>query len=302
MPNIAFIFAHRPTDVWNTPLSIVEEFKARHWNTRIFSLFNEKGEYDFIGIQAMHVAYLDGSFEPDIVLYMDWGQYDHNLLDKTYIPKAYWVAESGDDPQQFDKNYSKSHKFNLILTPAYDSYLKYKERGHDVEWWTHFTDTKIYQRKLGNPTIDVVSSRGPGGSQFLDYMTQILGSKFVNRNGFMGEDHGRFLSSGKIVLQSSRFHEFTRRIPEAMSVGRLVITDKLPEHTHIDDLFVDGEDYVTYTGPAEAISKINYYLNSPGERERIALNGYRKVLAGHTQVQRVDTILSKYKEFLNNKI
>lgn len=87
-----------------------------------------------------------------------------------------------------------------------------------------------------------------------------------------------------------------------MSVGRLVITDKLPEHTHIDDLFIDGEDYVTYTDIPEAISKINYYLNNSVERERIALNGYRKTLAGHTQVQRVDTIISKYKEFLNNKI
>ena len=250
----------------------------------------------------MHIAYLDGSFEPDIVLYMDWGQYDHLYLNKIYIPNAYWVMESGDDPQQFDKNSQKAHKFDLILTPAYDSYLKYKERGHDVEWWTHFTDLKIYQRKLGNPTIDVVSSRGPGGSQFLDYISQVMPGKFINRNGFTGPEHSDFLQSGKIVLQNSRHHEFTRRIPEAMSLGRLVITDRLPEHTNINSLFTEDEDIVYYDGPADCISKINYYLRNDADRKRIAENGYAKVMANHTQKNRVDTILSKYKEFLNNKI
>ncbi len=37
---IAFIFAHRPTDVWNTPLSIVKQFESRGWKTKIYSLFD----------------------------------------------------------------------------------------------------------------------------------------------------------------------------------------------------------------------------------------------------------------------
>lgn len=301
MPKAAFIYAIDSNgEIWSTPYSIKSEFKSRGWEIIDVSLFDHKNRYTSDNLIDFVYAY--DLYEPDIILFFDYGRYDSEWLDKKHFPKSFFVGEMGDEWQNYDKNYPKSHKFDMIHTPDYSCYLKYKEAGRNVEWLPHWTDTKIYQRKLGNPSIDVVSSRGPGGSQFLDYMTQILGSKFVNRNGFMGEDHGRFLSSGKIVLQSSRFHEFTRRIPEAMSVGRLVITDKLPEHTHIDDLFIDGEDYVTYTDIPEAISKINYYLNNSVERERIALNGYRKTLAGHTQVQRVDTIISKYKEFLNNKI
>jgi hypothetical protein len=40
MPSIAFIFAHRETDKWNTPLAIVNEFKSRGWDTQIYSLFD----------------------------------------------------------------------------------------------------------------------------------------------------------------------------------------------------------------------------------------------------------------------
>jgi len=300
---VAFIFAHRPTDVWTTPLSVVREFERRGWEAKIFSLFGEGDRYVDSGISKMLSDSDSGEFVPDIVFYMDWGRFDSPLLDKAKSTKSYWVMESGDDPQNFERNSVKASRFNLILTPAYDSCAKYKEMGMDALWWTHFADTTIHKPYSSFTPFDelppVRTTRGPNASDLMDYLSQIMPDRFINRNGLSGEEYGDFLNSGKIVFQHSRWQEVTRRVFEGMACGKLVITDKLPEHTHMNDLFVEGEHIVYYSSIYECISKINYYLSSEGEkdRERIATNGYYKVLGSHTQVQRVNKVIEKYNEW-----
>jgi hypothetical protein len=300
---IAFIFAHRPTDVWSTPLSVVAEFERKDWETKIYSLFDDYDNYVDTNIAKLIEDSKSGEFDPDIVMYMDWGRFDSVLLDKNKIPGAFWVMESGDDPQNFERNSVKANKFHLVLTPAYDSYLEYKNKSVNVEWWTHFADSTIHKPYSGFTPFDelppVRSTRGQGGSSLMDYLSQIMSHKFTNRNGFSGVEYGDFLNSGIIVFQQSRWREITRRIFEGMACGKLVITDRLPETTHINDLFVENEDIVYYDSLAECVSKINYYLSEEGksERTRISLNGHNKVMANHTQTQRVDVIIKNYNAY-----
>jgi len=300
---IAFIFAHRPTDAWSTPLSIVEEFKRIGWETRIYSLFDIYDNYVDTNIDKLIQDSKSKEFDPDIVLYMDWGRFDSELLDKKNIPGAFWVMESGDDPQNFDRNSLKANKFHLVLTPAYNSYIEYKKRNVNVEWWTHFADTNIHKPYSGFTPFDelppVRSTRGQGGSNLMDYLSQIMPHKFVNRNGLSGMEYGDFLNSGVIVFQQSRWKEITRRVFEGMACGKLIITDRLPETTHIDDLFIENEDIIYYDSIGECISKINYFLSEEGKSERnlISLNGHNKVMTNHTQVQRVDTIIKNYNTY-----
>ena len=126
-------------------------------------------------------------------------------------------------------------------------------------------------------------------------------NKFINQNGLIGERYGKFLSSGKIVLQNSRWQEITRRIFEGMACGKLVITDRLPESTRIYDLFEEDKDIVFYDDLGELISKINYYLSPEGDsvREHIANSGYQKVLREHTQYDRVNEIIEAYYRWKN---
>ena len=298
MNNIAFIFAYRRNvDKWSTPLSIVNEFNARGWNTHIVSLFDNNGQYS--PNELIHfIENYEDVFIPDIVMYMDYGQFDHHLLGNHSIPSAFWVSEMGDEPQNYDKNIIKAHKFDLLLTPDYPSYLKYKQHGYNVEWWTHWADSNIHDHYFNFDYYPPVrSTRGPGGSQLMDYLSQVMPDKFINRNGLVGTDYGSFLNTGKITFQQSRWNEITRRIFEGMACGTMVLTDRLPKHTRIDDLFTEGEDIVYYDNVSEAISKINYYLWNKEERERIASNGYNKVIKQHTQANRVDSILIQYEKF-----
>ena len=300
---IAFIFAHRDTDVWSTPLSIVAEFQRRGWQSRIYSLFDEQDNYVDTNIQKLIQDSKSEEFNPDIIMYMDWGRFDSELLDKNKIPGSFWVMESGDDPQNFERNSAKAGKFNLVLTPAYDSYLEYKKKFENVRWWTHFADSTIHKPYSGFTPFDemppVRSTRGQGGSYIMDYLSQIMPHKFVNRNGLSGMEYGDFLNSGVIVFQQSRWKEITRRVFEGMACGKLIITDRLPETTHIDDLFIENEDIIYYDSIGECISKINYFLSEEGkfERNRISLNGHNKVMTNHTQVQRVDTIIKNYNTY-----
>lgn len=289
MNSIAFIFAYRPTDIWNTPLSIVNEFKNQGWETNIYSLFDSNDNYVDNNIYKLL------NTKPDIILHMDWGRHLSPVLSKLRDTGAYCIMEAGDDPQNFDRNVIKAPWFDLILSPDIRSVNKYKQQGYNAEWWTHFADTTIqYPLEIEQKYI-AVSSRGMGSSEILDTLANHYPGDIINQNGWNGVEHTEFLNSSKIVLQHSRWGEITRRIFEGMACGKLVITDKLPKDTLLENLFIDREDIILYNDLLDCANKIAYYNEHEEERERVAKNGYNKVLQHHTQKQRVNLIIEKWK-------
>jgi len=291
MSSIAFIFAHRPTDKWNTPLAVVEEFKSRGWDTSIYSLFDSNDNYVDDNVYKLLEA------KPDVIMHMDWGRHLSPVLSKLRNTGAFCVMEAGDDPQNFERNVIKAPWFDLILTPDARSTQEYINRGFNAEWWTHFADTRIYQPIATTEKYIAVTSRGIGSSQVLDTLASHYEGDIINKNGWEGKEHTEFLSSGKMIIQHSRWGEITRRIFEGMACGRMVITDRLHKDTLLDTLFTDGEDIIYYDDILNCAQKIAYYNQHTEERKHIALNGYRKVIQNHTQVQRVDLIIEQWKNF-----
>jgi spore maturation protein CgeB len=103
-----------------------------------------------------------------------------------------------------------------------------------------------------------------------------------------------------MVIQNSRWGEITRRIFEGMACGKMVLTDKLDISRGLEELFIDGEDIVLYNDMFDCIEKMNYYNENEEERERIAYNGMVKVIANHTQIQRVDKLIKAYETYRHN--
>jgi glycosyltransferase involved in cell wall biosynthesis len=294
---ITFIYAY-DGEQWSTPMALVNEFKKRNWETEIISIgSNRTGIYDDSNLKE----WIEQDIHTDIVLFMDWGRFDSKWLDKSLKPNSFWIQESGDDPQNFERNFPKSNRFHLTITPDYDSYLEYKRRGITTEWVTHFADTAIQYPMNLEPEYVAVTTRGFGNSQFLDYLTQWADGVIGNRNGMNGIEHTEFLNKGLMVIQNSRWGEITRRIFEAMACGKMVITDKLPPNKKLHELLIEGEDIIYYD-PNDmfgCIEKMNYYNENEEERERIANNGMQKVLNNYTQVQVVDKLIQKYLENQN---
>jgi glycosyltransferase involved in cell wall biosynthesis len=294
---ITFIYAYDGEE-WSTPMALINEFKKRGWETDIVSIgSNRTGIYEDSKLKE----WIQSDTHTDIVLFMDWGRFDSRWLDKNLKPTAFWIQESGDDPQNFERNFPKSNRFHFTITPDHDSYLEYKRRGINAEWVTHFADTAIQYPMGLEPEYVAVTTRGFGNSQFLDYLTQWADGAIGNRNGMNGLEHSEFLNKGLMVIQNSRWGEITRRIFEAMACGKMVITDRLPVNKKLSEIFIDGEDIIYYDSNDMfgCIEKMNYYNENEEERERIAHNGMQKVLQNYTQVQVVDKLINKYLENQN---
>ena len=106
---ITFIYAHEEGETWSTPMSLINEFKLRGWETDIVSIgSNRTGKYGDEQLQL----WIQQDLPSDIVMFMDWGRFDSKWLDKSLKPNSFWIQESGDDPQNFARNHSKSNRFH----------------------------------------------------------------------------------------------------------------------------------------------------------------------------------------------
>jgi hypothetical protein len=289
---ICFVYEYG-SESWSTPQSLINEFIRRGHSVSRVHLSNTLN---------FHKALVSNVY--DIIIIMDWKGIDIPQVIHNQIPKStFKIRECGDTPQNYEAHLSHIKNYNVLLTPDYVSCQKYIAAGVPCLWFNHFADTdihKIYDGEDGMPPVR--STRGQGGSVIMDALSTLMPDKFLNKNGLMGSEYGRFLGQGKIVIQNSRWGEITRRIFEGMACKKLVITDRLPEHTRITDLFEEGKEIVFYDDFPDLISKINYYLCPEGERGRedIATNSYNKVISSHTQYIRVNEILDSYISWKNS--
>jgi len=285
---ITFIYDYKDGEIWSTPMALVNEFKERNWLVDIIKT-NDTDLKNWV----------DSKPQTDIVLFMDWGRFDSQYLNKDLVT-AFWIQESGDDPQNFERNYPKANRFHYTITPDKQSAIEYRNRGINAEWVNHFADTKVQFPMNLEPQYVAVTTRGFGNSEFLDYLTNWAEGAIGNRNGMGPKEHTEFLNSGMMVIQNSRWKEITRRIFEGMACGKLVLTDNLPAETGLRDIFIDGEDIVYYDDMFDCIEKMNYYNENEEERERIAHNGMIKVLHNYTQIQVVDKLIAQYEKNRHN--
>lgn len=283
---ITFIYDYKDGEVWSTPMALLNEFKERGWETEIVPITATDDSALQLWIQQ--------DIPTDIVLFMDWGRIDSKWLDKSLKPNSFWIQESGDDPQNFERNSPKADRFHYTITPDKQCAEAYKNKGINAEWINHFADTAVQFPMNLEPKHVAVTTRGVGNSEFLDYLYRWSEGAVGNRNGLGPKEHTEFLNTGLMVIQNSRWKEITRRIFEGMACGKMVLTDNLPPETGLRDLFIDGEDIVYYDDMFDCIEKMNYYNENEEERERIAHNGMMKVLHNYTQIQVVDKLILAY--------
>lgn len=290
---ITFIYDHKPNEKWSTPLSLLNEFKERGWETEIVPIPN--------GDDSQLQLWIQEDIQTDVILFMDWGRFDSKWLDKSLKPNTFWIQESGDDPQNWVRNYPKSHRFHYTITPDKESAKNYRNNGIDADWVPHWADTMVQFPMNLEPQYVAVTSRGIGGSPFLDHLTNWAEGAVGNRNGMEADEHTNFLNTGLMVIQNSRHGELTRRIFEGMACGKMVLTDRLDVSRGLEELFIDGEEIVLYNDMFDCIEKMNYYNENEEERERIAYNGMAKVITNHTQIQRVDKLIEKFELWKNSQ-
>ena len=291
---ITFIYAYE-NEEWSTPISLAKEFESRDWEVEYVSIGSNKLQnWNDIELKK----WINSKPKTDIVLYMDWGRFDSPFLDKNLVD-AFWIQESGDDPQNFLRNSPKASRFHWTITPDFSCYQAYKQKGIDAEWLTHFADTRVhYPREVEIKHLAVTTRGKNNHCPSIDYLSNHYGEDIIaNKNIWDINLHSEFLCSGHMILQESKWKEITRRLFEGMACGKLVIADRLPEKTNINSLLIENEDIVYYNDIEDLANKLSYYSENEKERERIAQNGRSKTLKNHTQIQWVDKIIEKWKNY-----
>lgn len=271
---VLIVYEYKDSEVWSTPLSLLNAFN------RIPGIICTRRK--LIHNEEFHDEYYD------IIVVCDWKGISPIFTEyKKMYPNVFLIRESGDTPQNYDNHRMMLHRYDFTFTPDFRSSVAYNNLGYWSSWITHFADPDIHKiyPKEQDPVGDyypVRSTRGPGGSMFLDTLSKLMPDKFLNKNGMLGEEYGRFLSGGLITVQNSRWGEITRRLFEAGACGSMILTDRLDKDTHIDDIFVENESIVYYDNMQECISKINYYLANPDKAREIAMKGREVVMNGYT--------------------
>lgn len=284
---------------WSTPQGIREELASRGHEVMVYNLYHNNGalpnggirRYSNEGINTLMNDIRTSFYRPDAIMAMDYGPWDAVQFDKKYFPGIALLSEAGDEPQSHRQHWHKAARVHAVLSPDLQCVNRYKAHGFNAVYWTHHADARIfYPRPEVDVVFDCVTTCGGRGNGLTTEIKEALGDSFSNERYFHGNEHAERLSMGKMVFQCSQWKEVTRRPFEGMACGKMVITDRLPEETGFSEMFIDGEDIVFYDDAKDAIEKIRYYANNNEERERIARNGYEKVMANHTTVQRVDAI------------
>lgn len=282
---------------WSTPQGVKTELESRGHDVRHYNLYHDDGElppngirrYSNQGINTLLSEMRSGLYYPDAVLAMDYGPWDASQFNKKFFPNVVLLSEAGDEPQSHRMHAPKAKRVHCVLTPDLECMYRYHTMGHHAIHWTHFADTRVFHpMDEVDRVFDCVTTCG--GRRVTDKIQKVLGDQFNNERYFYGKDHAIRLNMGNTVFQCSQHGEVTRRIFEGMACRRMVITDRLSDATGLSDMFVEGEHIVYYDDADDAIDKIRYYAENEDERERIALNGYKEVLANHTERNRCDAI------------
>ena len=265
---------------WSTPKGIYNAFDN---DERVEELrwYPTPSSDPSFGFNELKKYYDSNEFIPDIIFWMSCGFFPtlDELFDKKIFPKSKLVVDCGDEPQTMHYNQKRTKNADLILTPDVECYSQYKSLGYNVIFTSHWTDLNIFYPSFTSyEPFDVVTSMYGERGEVVNYLQEKLGSSFYLKNNLKDIENADLYRNGKIVFQKARYGEVTRRIFEGMSCKKLVITDRLNPNKQLDDMFVEDEEIVFYSSKEEALEKIRFYLNNNQERNRIAENGYKKVV------------------------
>ena len=107
-----------------------------------------------------------------------------------------------------------------------------------------------------------------------------------------GVPYSKKLSKCKMLFNCSMNGDINMRFFESIAIGKLLITDRLPEQ---DKFFKENEHYAAYDNAEELVAKVRYYLNRECIRKSIARAGRERLKELHTYDVRLDEIIKRTK-------
>ncbi|MDQ8757221.1 glycosyltransferase [Sphingosinicella sp. LHD-64] len=242
---------------------------------------------------------------------------------------VYKVMRTTDGPiSAYDRDFAYCHGYDHVVyhSPAYSPELNMAEKlayvgAKRADFWPlaafdemfhpERSETELFDR---DRDIDIIFV----GGMFLNKMPVLAGIKkafgrramlrglsnfkanayFNLKYGFPGwvrpipfEEYVTLYQRAKIGINVHNRGKYTignYRLFDLPANGVMQICDG---DEYLADYYRVGEEVVGYSSTDELIDKVRYYLDNGEERERIARNGYRRVLASHRIRTRLHELL-----------
>jgi spore maturation protein CgeB len=243
-------------------------------------------------------------YHPDILFYFHfhdwiehyvWKETSDELPTKTIVMLA-------DDQWRYEETKPVWKPFNLIVTTDPKGFEKRQKEGFTNGFLTQWGCNHFLYQNLNLPRTLDVSFVGRCYGERKNFVDTIKRQGINIATFGLGWENGRRVSQAdlikiynksKISLNISLASKGDRiqikgRDFEAVGCGSLLLTKDTKE---IAEYFAPGEEIITYQDANDASEKIAYYLKNEDERERIAKNGYERLIREHTMEKRLLRIL-----------
>lgn len=218
---------------------------------------------------------------------------------KVSAKKALWSFDTyRTDKQKFHGWIEKDFDIVFVLQKHFVSFFKRAKT-----FWMPCACDHTVHKKYPLPKIYDVAFIGnvdpqyyPERAKLLDrlkskFKVTVFSNFFGNETTKFGSELTKIYSQSKIVFNKSGFGEINFRVFEALGCGSMLISDRLREEVGLETLFQDGKHLVLYNSPDDLMDKVSYFLQHEEEREKIALEGQKEVLAKHTFEHRARKML-----------
>jgi hypothetical protein len=261
------------------------------------------------------------SFRPDVLLVLDINLFPAKLLKKLVSPTVLCVGEIASPlpPKKF------VHAYDMIFSAHPGLVREITNLGVKAVWQPLGIDAEAFEAlSVGERDIDAVfvgsfgrlqKNTGPLLAEIKKSTPtlEIFGNaknselrKFGLLENYRGPAWGSKMHSilRRAKISINRHGEIAgpyaanMRMYESTAAGALLMTE---EKSNLTDLFIPGEEVVTYSSNADAAQKVRFYLDNPQLLEKIASAGSVRTLRNHTYRQRVISMLDEIGKLARGK-
>lgn len=254
--------------------------------------------------------------KPDVLLVDNCPPYHPEFLKTLDIYKALRICDG--PAAAYDRDFAYLHAYDHVLyhSPAYSRDLTMPEKlqycgakRHDfwpLALFDAFFDTSLNEQDVATLQRDIdvifVGALYPDKMPLLAAVKKAFGKRFqihgianLKRNAYFNlkygfpqwvrpirfEDYVPLYKRAKIGVNSHLRGKYTvgsYRMFDLPGNGVAQITDG---GEYVDHFYAPGREVATYEDTADLISNIDHYLTYPAERQELAMQGYRRVMAQH---------------------
>jgi hypothetical protein len=253
-------------------------------------------EYSRSGFQEIDILRcLSGARKDDVFIYVDSGHpyFPKNIEKLPLLTACYLIDVHVDLPIRIEM----AKFFDIVFVAQKDYVEDFKARGIKNVWWIPFgCEPTTYQRLKLSFLYD------------MGCICHVSMDIFKRTQSYHMNDYRRFYSpsetstmysSAKIIFNCSATGDLNMRVFEALSCGRLLLTDSIANG--LEELFQNRRHLVVFHDEKELLKLIDYYLSKDDERERIALCGSNLVTSQHTYDHRMKKVMNILKNTQKEK-